>query len=112
MNAKTERCCFRSSFDVPAGARVLVVEDVVTTGGSVAEVIDLVERQAGRSPEVVSIIDRGGVKAFDVELLPLLRLEVDSWEADSCALCADEARDISGKSPALRVGLGITAGQG
>ncbi|TLM77432.1 MAG: orotate phosphoribosyltransferase, partial [Actinobacteria bacterium] len=34
---------FRRSFEVPAGARVLVVEDVVTTGGSVAEVIGLVE---------------------------------------------------------------------
>lgn len=79
---------FRRSFCVPPSARVLVVEDVVTTGGSVAEVIDLVERAGGRVPLVVSLIDRGGPKAFDVELLPLLELEVESWNAQECGLCA------------------------
>lgn len=79
---------FRRSFRVPPGARVLVVEDVVTTGGSVAEVIDLVRRAGGSVPLVVSLIDRGGPKAFDTELLPLLRLEVESWEPAECGLCA------------------------
>ena len=80
---------FRRSFDIPAGARVLVVEDVVTTGGSVAEVVELVESAGGEVAAVVSLIDRGGSKAFDIELRPLLRLEVESWEPDSCGLCAD-----------------------
>jgi len=81
---------FRRGFDVPEGARVLVVEDVVTTGGSVAEVIDLVQRAGGVPVAVVSLIDRGGPKAFDAELLPLLRLEVESWEPGACTLCASE----------------------
>ncbi len=51
---------FRRAFEVPSGARVLVVEDVVTTGGSVAEVIDLVRAAGGSVVGVVSIIDRGG----------------------------------------------------
>jgi orotate phosphoribosyltransferase len=79
---------FRRGFEVPAGARVLVVEDVVTTGGSVAEVIALVEAAGGVPVAVASLIDRGGPKSFDVELLPLLRLQVESWEPDSCGLCA------------------------
>jgi orotate phosphoribosyltransferase len=79
---------FRRSFHVPEGARVLVVEDVVTTGGSVAEVIDLVRVAGGEVVGVVSIIDRGGPKRFDDPLMPLLRLEVESWEPGSCALCA------------------------
>ena len=83
------RMTFRRSFTVPAGARVLVVEDVVTTGGSVAEVISLVETQGGEVPLVASLIDRGGEKAFDTELLPLLQLKVESWEPDECGLCAD-----------------------
>ena len=57
------------------GARVLVVEDVVTTGGSVAEVVDLVRAAGGEPVAVASIIDRGGPKAFDV---PLVRLCFDS----------------------------------
>jgi orotate phosphoribosyltransferase len=80
---------FRRAFEVPAGARVLVVEDVVTTGGSVAEVVRLVREAGGVPVAVASLIDRGGPKSFDIPLYPLLRLEVDSWEPDSCGLCAD-----------------------
>jgi orotate phosphoribosyltransferase len=79
---------FRRSFEVPPGARVLVVEDVVTTGGSVAEVIDLVTAAGGTVAGVVSLIDRGGTKAFEAPYWPLLRLEVESWDAASCSLCA------------------------
>lgn len=79
---------FRRSFVVPEGARVLVVEDVVTTGGSVREVCDLVREAGAAVAGVVSLIDRGGEKAFSDPYWPLLRLEVDSWEAASCALCS------------------------
>jgi orotate phosphoribosyltransferase len=78
----------RRGFSVPAGARVLVVEDVVTTGGSVAELVALVEAAGGVVVGVVSLIDRGGDKAFGGMFEPLLRLKVDSWHADACALCA------------------------
>jgi orotate phosphoribosyltransferase len=80
----------RRGFEVPAGSRVLVVEDVVTTGGSVAEVVDLVRRAGGEPVAVAALIDRGGPKAFDIELLPLVRLEVESWEPSECGLCASE----------------------
>lgn len=82
------RMVFRRSFAVPSGARVLVVEDVVTTGGSVGEVVDLVRAAGGEVAGVVSLIDRGGDKAFDAPYWPLLRLQVESWEPDSCELCA------------------------
>ena len=78
----------RRGFTVPAGARVLVVEDVVTTGGSVAELISLVTAAGGEVVGVASLIDRGGEKAFGGMFQPLLRLQVDSWHADECALCA------------------------
>jgi len=84
------RMVFRRAFAVPAGARVLVVEDVVTTGGSVGEVIDLVREAGGEVVGVVSLIDRGGDKKFDAPFWPLLQLEVESWAAESCGLCADE----------------------
>lgn len=80
----------RRSFHVPEGARVLVVEDVVTTGGSVGEVIDLVREAGGVVVGVVSLIDRGGAKKFEAEFWPLLQLEVESWEPDACSLCAAE----------------------
>lgn len=79
---------FRRSFEVPAGSRVLVAEDVVTTGGSVSEVVDLVREAGADVVGIVSLIDRGGEKAFAAPYWPLLRLEVESWEAASCPLCA------------------------
>jgi len=82
---------FRRSFHIEPGARVLVVEDVVTTGGSVAEVIDLVRAAGGEVVAVTSIIDRGGEKAFSAEFLPLLQLEVESMEPDRCPQCAAKA---------------------
>ena len=84
------RMVFRRAFEVPAEARVLVVEDVVTTGGSVGEVIDLVREAGGEVTGVVSLIDRGGEKKFDAPFWPLLQLEVESWAPESCGLCADE----------------------
>jgi orotate phosphoribosyltransferase len=79
---------FRRGFEVGRGARVLIVEDVVTTGGSVSEVAGLVSGSGGVPVAVTSLIDRGGPKAFDVPLHPLLRLEVESWEPAECHLCA------------------------
>ncbi len=79
---------FRRAFEVPENAKVLVVEDVVTTGGSVGEVIDLVRAGGGEVVGVVSLIDRGGEKKFDAPYWPLLRLEVESWEPSECGLCA------------------------
>ncbi|MDR3686756.1 MAG: orotate phosphoribosyltransferase [Coriobacteriia bacterium] len=84
------RMVFRRAFAVRPGARVLVVEDVVTTGGSVGEVIDLVREAGGEVAGVVSLIDRGGDKKFDAPFWPLLQLEVESWAPESCGLCADE----------------------
>lgn len=92
---------FRRGFEVPVGARVLVVEDVVTTGGSVAEVVELIRAGGGVPVAVASLIDRGGPKAFDVEFLPLLLLQVESWEPDSCSLCAAEVPIYAPGSRAL-----------
>lgn len=78
---------FRRGFSVPEGARVLIVEDVITTGGSVKEVSDLVRQANGVPVGVVSLIDRGGTKLFEEPIHPLLRLDIDSWDPDSCVLC-------------------------
>jgi orotate phosphoribosyltransferase len=78
---------FRRAFEVPAGARVLVAEDVVTTGGSVKEVCDLVEQNGGIVVGVVSLIDRGGIPVFSAPFFPLLRFETPSWAPEECELC-------------------------
>lgn len=83
----------RRGFSLDEGERVAVVEDVVTTGKSTREVLDLV-RQAGAVPVVCgSIVDRRAAdeKTDAVDGVPyraLLALEVPAWEAERCPLCA------------------------
>jgi orotate phosphoribosyltransferase len=68
----------------------VVVEDVVTTGGSTREVIEAV-RARGASPlAAAAVVDRSGGQAeLPVPLFSLLRLEVPAYAAGSCPLCAE-----------------------
>jgi orotate phosphoribosyltransferase len=87
----------RRGFALEPGERVAVVEDVVTTGKSTREVLDVL-RGAGAVPAVCgSIVDRrastagGGERPADVDGVPyraLLSLEVPAWEPSACPLCA------------------------
>ncbi|MDR1016970.1 MAG: orotate phosphoribosyltransferase [Coriobacteriales bacterium] len=86
---KEGKMVFRRSFEVPDNARVLVAEDVVTTGGSVKEVIDLVHGAGGVVTCVCSLIDRGADPDFGADFFPLLRLRTPSWPADECKLCQE-----------------------
>ncbi len=80
----------RRGFVIEKGQRVLVVEDVVTTGGSVKEVIELVEEAGGIVAGVGSIVDRTGGKIdFGVPFKAVYSADVTSWEADECPLCKE-----------------------
>ncbi len=78
----------RRGFKIPQGARVLVTEDVVTTGGSVREVIDVVKNLGGEVIGVASLVDRtNGQIDFGYPFYSLLPLEVVSYNATECPLC-------------------------
>jgi orotate phosphoribosyltransferase len=78
----------RRGFSVPEGAKVLVVEDVVTTGGSVKEVIDLIRSLGGDVVGAGSIVDRSDGKVdFGVPFHAVVSMEVISYEPDECPLC-------------------------
>lgn len=78
----------RRSFEIEKGERVLIVEDVVTTGGSVREVIDVVKEAGGEVVGIGSIVDRTGGKAnFGAPYKSVLSVEVVSYDAEECPLC-------------------------
>ena len=78
----------RRGFAVEPGQKVLIVEDVVTTGGSVKEVIELVRAAGGDIVGVGSIVDRtGGNIDFGVPFKAVYSADVTSWEKDECPLC-------------------------
>ncbi len=80
----------RRGFSVEPGERVLVVEDVVTTGGSVKEVIDLLKERGSEVVGVGSVVDRSnGAVDFGVPFHPLMSVDVQSWDASECPLCKE-----------------------
>ena len=84
---------FRRGFEIERRERVLVVEDVVTTGGSAREVVDLVKEAGGEVVGVGALLDRvdpsrNDADALGAPLRSLVQLQVDSWDPADCPLCA------------------------
>ena len=79
----------RRGFNVAAGERILVVEDVITTGGSTRECIDALEVRGAQVVGAASIVDRSaGAADVGVERVSLLCLDVPSHAPEICPLCA------------------------
>ncbi|MBQ3226902.1 MAG: orotate phosphoribosyltransferase [Clostridia bacterium] len=94
----------RRGFTIEPGQKVLVVEDVVTTGGSVREVIDIVRKNGGEVVGLGVIVDRTGGKIdFGVPLESVISMEVISYEADECPLCKEGLPLVKPGSRALKV---------
>lgn len=78
----------RRGFEVKPGMKVLPVQDVITTGGSVREVMQLVKEAGGELVGVGSIVGRTGGKIdFGVPFRPVISADVESRESDGCPLC-------------------------
>jgi orotate phosphoribosyltransferase len=78
----------RRGFTLQPDQRVLVVEDVWTTGGSTQGAIHVVEEAGGRVVAAGALIDRSGGKIeFPVESNALLELTIESYEEEDCPLC-------------------------
>ncbi|MDQ3662882.1 MAG: orotate phosphoribosyltransferase [Actinomycetota bacterium] len=78
----------RRGFSLGTGERVLVVEDVVTTGGSAREVVELAQQWGAEVVGVGALLDRSeGEVGLGAPLSSLLRLEASSWEPAACPLC-------------------------
>lgn len=79
---------FKRGFEFGPGDRVLVVDDVLTTGGSIREVIDAVRARGAQVAGVGVLVDRtNGRVDFGVPFYACLTLEVASWDPSDCELC-------------------------
>ena len=88
VNGKME---LRRGFDLPSGIRVLIVEDIITTGGSVFELIELANEYNVEIVGVVNLVERSAEPInFGIPSTPLLNLPSESWEQKDCPLCRDK----------------------
>jgi orotate phosphoribosyltransferase len=78
----------RRGFVIEPGERIVIVEDVVTTGKSTRETATIVEQLGGKVVGFASILNRSGKEnPFDAPYESLLSLDLDTFEEDSCPLC-------------------------
>jgi len=88
---ENDRMALRRGFEVKKGERVLVCEDVVTTGGSVVEVIDYVKYFGATVVGVAAVVDRSAKPInFGVQFVSLLKMTVPTYTPEVCPLCADK----------------------
>jgi orotate phosphoribosyltransferase len=79
----------RRGFVLSDNDRVLVVEDVLTTGGSTRETMQVARAAGGQIVGAASIVDRSsGSASFDVPFVSLLDIDLPTYQPDACPLCA------------------------
>jgi len=80
---------FKRGFSLEPGQKVVIVDDVLTTGRSIFEVIELVKGYRAQIVGIGELLDRsGGAVEFDYPFVPLASVSAESWEPEKCPLCA------------------------
>lgn len=90
-----EKLALRRGFELAAGEKVVIVEDVVTTGKSTLETAALAESAGAVVVGIGSIIDRsGGKHGFAVPYAALLPLDLPTYREEECPLCREGSRAV------------------
>jgi len=91
----------RRGFTVGRGERVLICEDVITTGGSVQEVIEIIRRQGAVTAGIGAVVDRSGGRSGLPDLFAAFTVEAVTYPPAECPLCR---RGIPVEKPGSRPG--------
>ncbi|RIK42197.1 MAG: orotate phosphoribosyltransferase [Chloroflexi bacterium] len=83
---------FKRGTVIPPGTVALVVDDILTTGGSIRETLLALDRWNARVHSIGVLVDRsGGAVAFGAPLVGLAAFQIDTWAAEECPLCGQGA---------------------
>ena len=85
-----EKMELRRGFSIKSKERVVIVEDIVTTGGSVFELVELVETYDAEIIHIINLVDRSQIKLdFGYPTTSLLKMPGQDWAPSECPLCKD-----------------------
>lgn len=91
LERKNGKMALSRGFSIEKSQRILIVEDVVTTGGSVNEVCEVLKQLGGEIAGISLMVDRSGGKIdFGIKTDSLIQLELKLFEPESCPMCSDE----------------------
>jgi len=81
----------KRDFEIKSDSKVLIVEDIVTTGGSIDELIQIVEERNARCIGITCLVDRSknGLDNFKYPFFPLIKYPSKTWEQKDCPLCKE-----------------------
>ena len=81
----------RRGFSIPDGAKLLVVEDVITTGGSVRECTAVVREYGGKPTTILAVVDRAPDQQgrFDIPHHTVIHLDVETFDTATCPMCKE-----------------------
>ncbi len=83
----------RRGFGLEEGEKVIIAEDVITTGGSVKEVIKICEDSGAEVAGIISIVDRNSGVDFGYPYYNMLKINIEIYEPGQCPMCS-EGREI------------------
>ncbi len=86
---KNDKMELRRGFEINPGSKVIVAEDVITTGGSVKEVIEICRESKAEVKAIVSIVDRSEKPDFEYPYYYLIKLAIDKYDPSRCRLCGE-----------------------
>jgi len=93
----------RRGFEIASGERVLLAEDVTTTGGSVKEVMETLTSQDAEVVAVTAVVDRSAGKArFGVPYFSLFQMEVQNYDPSDCPMCQSGSQAVKPGSRGLK----------
>ncbi len=84
---KDNEMSLRRGFEILPGDRVIIAEDVITTGKSTNEVKNLLESLGAKVVAAVCLVDRGGSDALDFPVYSAVKADISVYEPDECPLC-------------------------
>lgn len=93
------KMCLRRGLGIESGSRVLLVEDVITTGGSIMELARMAEESGAEVAGIACIVDRSEGLVSPYPLYRLARIKPETYRPDDCPLCRD---DIPFDTPGTR----------
>jgi orotate phosphoribosyltransferase len=101
---ENEKMVLRRGFHIEPHKKILIAEDVITTGGSIKEVIDIVESAKGYPIGIGAIVDRSdGRGDFDMPLFSAVQVKAVTYEPNRCPLCNQNIPLIKPGSRGIRV---------
>jgi len=84
---KSDQMELRRGFEINAGEKVIIAEDVITTGGSVFEIIEICKKFKADIKGIISIVDRSEDLKFEYPFYSLIKLKIEKYPPDNCPLC-------------------------